>query len=149
MSDTSAALRAAKEVQADVLAPELYRLSSEWFSKSKREYRFKNFHLAQQYANKARSFAEQAEFTAIRNGGNRSVEQAISDPLANDPTALVPSSVKPNSANPSENSPDISSAPQGTSMEILEQKEKEKSNEISSPPVSPPENPSNSLPPSP
>src|SRR5271170_1694147 len=71
MSDTTAALRAAKEVQADTLAPELYRQANEWFLKARREYKFKNFLFAQEYAGKARKFAEQAEFEAIKNGGNR------------------------------------------------------------------------------
>ena len=81
MSDTAAAIRAAKEVQSDTLAPELYRQSNEWFFKAKREYKFKNFDLAKTYSSKARRFAEEAEFEAIRNGGNRSDAQ-ISDPMA-------------------------------------------------------------------
>jgi hypothetical protein len=72
MSDTTAAIRAAKEVQADTLAPELYRQATEWFFKARKEYNFKNFQLAQDYALKARHFAENAEFEALRNGGNRS-----------------------------------------------------------------------------
>lgn len=71
MSDTGAALRAAKEVQADTLAPELYRQANEWFLKARREYKFKNFKDAKDNAAKARKFAEQAEFEAIKNGGNR------------------------------------------------------------------------------
>jgi hypothetical protein len=81
MSDTAAALRAAKEVSADTLAPELYRQANEWFFKAKREYKFKNFDLAQTYSNKARLYAEDAEFEAIRNGGNRS-DSPMSDPMA-------------------------------------------------------------------
>src|SRR5271170_5746966 len=76
MSDTEAALRAAKEVQADTLAPELYRQANEWFFKSKHEYKFKNFDLARTYSDKARLFAEDAEFEAIRNGGNRNGDSA-------------------------------------------------------------------------
>jgi hypothetical protein len=71
MSDTSAAIKAAREVQADTLAPELYRQAQEWFFKAKREYKFKNFALAQEYADKSRKYAEQAEFHAIRNGASR------------------------------------------------------------------------------
>src|SRR6185312_12007222 len=71
MSDTGAALRAAKEVQADTLAPELYRQANEWWLKARREYKFKNFSFAKDYAAKARKFAEKAEFEAIKNGGNR------------------------------------------------------------------------------
>lgn len=69
MSETGAAIRAAKEVQADTLAPELYRQANEWYFKAKHEYKFKNFHLAKEYATKARNFAELAEFQSIRNGG--------------------------------------------------------------------------------
>ncbi|MGZ3688783.1 MAG: DUF4398 domain-containing protein [Bdellovibrionota bacterium] len=83
MSDTAAALRAAKEVQADTLAPELYRQASEWFQKAKREYKFKNFDLADDYGEQARRFAEQAEFEAIRNGGNRASADVAPDPMAN------------------------------------------------------------------
>lgn len=82
MSDTAAAIRAAREVQADTLAPELYRQANEWFFKAKHEYKFKNFDLARSYSDKARVFAEDAEFEAIRNGGNRSGDVATSDPLA-------------------------------------------------------------------
>jgi hypothetical protein len=83
MSDTSAAIHAAKEVQADSLAPELYRQSSEWFLKAKNEYKLKNFKWAREYAQKARRFAEQAEFEAIRNGGNRADQ--ISDEVVPPP----------------------------------------------------------------
>lgn len=84
MSDTVAAIRAAREVQADTLAPELYRQSNEWFFKARNEYKFKNFSLALEYAEKARAFAEQAEFESIRNGGNRS-DSAAADPLTGAP----------------------------------------------------------------
>lgn len=71
MANTQVAIRAAKEVQADTLAPDLYRQSNEWFFKAKREYKLKNFSFAKDYAEKARRFAEEAEFQAIQNGGNR------------------------------------------------------------------------------
>lgn len=80
MSDTQAAIRAAREVQADTLAPELFRNATEWFFRARQEYKFKNFKLAKDYSDKARYFAEQAEFEAIRNGGNRT-DQAPSDPI--------------------------------------------------------------------
>jgi hypothetical protein len=81
MSDTASAIRAAREVQADTLAPELFRQANEWFFKAKHEYKFKNFKLAKDYADKSRLFAEDAEFEAIRNGGNRT-ETSTSDPMA-------------------------------------------------------------------
>ena len=74
------AIRSAKEVNADVLAPELYRLAIESSLSAKREYRFKNFLDAKKHADQARTYAEQAEFESIRNGGKR--EQLPQDPLA-------------------------------------------------------------------
>ena len=71
MSNTQAALKAAKEVQADVLAPELYRQANEWFIKARQEYRYKDFEKARDYALKTRTLAEKAEFEAIKNGGIR------------------------------------------------------------------------------
>jgi len=82
MSDTSSALKAAREVQADTLAPELFRQANEWFMRAKREYKLKNFQIADEYAHKARYFAEQAEFEAMRNGAKR-VEYSAPDPLSN------------------------------------------------------------------
>lgn len=70
MSDTAAAIRAAKEAQADTLAPELFRLANEAFALAQREYRFKNFKMAQDSAVKARRFAEQAELESIQNKGH-------------------------------------------------------------------------------
>ncbi len=71
MSDTAAAIKAAREVQADSLAPDLYREANEIFLKAKREYKFKNFKLAKDYADKARELAEKAEFESLRKGGVR------------------------------------------------------------------------------
>ena len=82
MSDTAAAIRAAKEVQADTLSAELFRSANEWFFKAKHEYKFKDFRQAKALAFKARRYAELAEFEAIRNGGNRN-ESGGDDPLAN------------------------------------------------------------------
>jgi hypothetical protein len=79
MSDAQAAMRAAKEVQADTLAPELYREAGDWWLRAKREYKYKNFSLAHDYAEKARNLAEQAEFESIRAGG---VREEPPDPLA-------------------------------------------------------------------
>lgn len=72
MSYLSASVRAAKEVQADTLSPDFFRQAMEWYSKARREYKIKNFSLAQEYAVKARYFAEQAEFDALKHGGVRS-----------------------------------------------------------------------------
>lgn len=84
MSDTAAAIRAAKEVQADTLAPEPFREAQEWFFKARHEYKFKNFKWAREYASKARAYAEQAEYEAIRGGAARS------DASAADPYSTLP-----------------------------------------------------------
>ncbi len=81
MSDTASAIRAAREVKADTLAPELYRLSKEWFQKARREYKLKNFKEALEYSEKAKDFAEKAEFEAVQNGGNRERQTEV-DPFA-------------------------------------------------------------------
>lgn len=99
MSDTSSAIRAAKEVQADTLAPELYRQSNEWFFKAKHEYRYKNFKDAKEYARKARLYAEQAEFEALRNGATRT-EGVISDPLGHEAAQPMPVNQEPGAAKP-------------------------------------------------
>jgi hypothetical protein len=123
MSDTEAALRAAKEVQADTLAPELYRQANEWWFNARKEYRFKNFALAQEEAVKARRFAEQAEFEALRNGGNRTdvapVDQAIQAPS----TQSIPSG---GGATPEPSStPYAYPTPQGTPADQYEQRKTE------------------------
>lgn len=80
MSNMEVSIRAAKEVNADVLAPELYRLATETGQMARHEYRFKNFQDAKKLADKARNFAERAEFESIRNGGKR--ESLPQDPLS-------------------------------------------------------------------
>jgi hypothetical protein len=82
-SDTAAAIKAAHEVSAETKAPELYRQSQEWFFRAKREYKFKNFGPARDYAKRARYYAEQAEFVAIKNGGTPDSKSATDprDPL--------------------------------------------------------------------
>ncbi|MFL5813270.1 MAG: DUF4398 domain-containing protein [Bdellovibrionia bacterium] len=76
MSDTAAAMKAAKEAQADIIAPVLYREANEWWQKAKAEYKYKNFEEAESYAKKARKLAEQAEFEVLKNPGQRA-ESAI------------------------------------------------------------------------
>jgi len=82
MSNTSAAIRAAKEVQADTLAPELYRQAREWFFKAQQEYKLKNFKNAKEFAETARRYAEEAELEALKNNGVRNSEAQITDPLS-------------------------------------------------------------------
>lgn len=80
MSNMEVAIKAAKEVGADVLAPELYRNALERGQQARKEYRFKNFMQAKEISNQARIFAEKAEFESIRNGGKR--EAVPQDPLS-------------------------------------------------------------------
>jgi hypothetical protein len=80
MSNMEVAIRAAKEVGADNLAPELYRNAIEQGLMARKEYRFKNFMNAKALAEKARILAEKAEFESLRNGGKR--EALPVDPLS-------------------------------------------------------------------
>ena len=80
------ALKAALEVNADVLAPELYRIATERAQEARREFRLKNFRDAKELCDRARSFAERAEFEAMKNGGKR--ELIPEDPLKDAPAAV-------------------------------------------------------------
>lgn len=122
MSDTVAALRAAKEVQADILAPEMFQQANEWFFKAKHEYKFKNFSLARDYTNKARHLAEEAEFAALRNGGMRS-EGGVVDPLSAGAEVAPPSG---NSPGPQPSvSPYAYPTPLGTPADVYEERKAE------------------------
>ena len=99
MSDTGAAIRAAREVQADVLAPDLFRRANELFFKAKREYKFKNFKEAQEFAEESRKLAEQAEFDAIRGGAVRS-DEATPDPYSELPAGAPAGKKAPPAAKP-------------------------------------------------
>ncbi len=110
MSDTQAAMRAAKDVQADTLAPEIYREAADWWQRAKREYKLKNFALASEFAEKARVLAEQSEFEAVRGGG---VREEPPDPLADRP--------------PSRYQPYPYPTPTGTPAEVYEQRRQDES----------------------
>lgn len=69
MSNAEIAIHAAKELNADSLVPDTFRLASDHYFKAKKEYRLKNFEQAKQHALKATKLAEQAEFDAYRLGG--------------------------------------------------------------------------------
>ncbi|MGE4231882.1 MAG: hypothetical protein AB7F43_01000 [Bacteriovoracia bacterium] len=69
LSNADAALRAAKDVNADSLSPDLYRAANENYFKAKREYRLKSFEAARRFALRATRLAEEAEFEAFRLGG--------------------------------------------------------------------------------
>ncbi len=81
MSDTAAAIKAAKEVQADVLAPELYRKATESFYMAKKTYKYKEFSSAKKHAELARKSAERAEYEALKKGGVRAAS-GETDPFA-------------------------------------------------------------------
>lgn len=71
MSDCRAAIQAAKEVGADSVSPEFYRKATEAYFKAQEEYAFRNFYAARIFANKARKYAEQAEYDSVLNGQKR------------------------------------------------------------------------------
>lgn len=71
MSDTAAALKAAREVSADSLAPEKFRRATEAYFRAQNEYRMKNFQIAEDYAKRAKKLAEESEFDALRQGSAR------------------------------------------------------------------------------
>lgn len=105
MSDTAAALKAAKEVGADSLTPELYRRANEAFFRARNEYRLKNFEIARDYALRAKKLAEDAEYESLRLGATR--------------TSMTPSEepTSPNTASEPYDYP----TPTGTPAFILEQ----------------------------
>lgn len=91
MSDTSAALKAAKEVRADSLAPDLYRRATDAFFRAQNEYRLKNFAIAETYAKRAKNLAEAAEFEALRQGSDRTSLLPPEEPVPPPP----PSDIEP------------------------------------------------------
>lgn len=99
------AIRAAKEVNADTLAPELFRMAQETSLQAKREYRLKNFKDAKQLADQARTYAERSEFESIRNGGKR--ETVPVDPLSEPSYPVEP--IEPKAA------PDVTAPASGSS----------------------------------
>ncbi len=84
-------MKAAKDAQADVIAPVLYREANEWWQKAKAEYKYKNFEDAETFAIKARKLAEQAEFEVLKNPGQRT-ESTMDDNSAQQapPSAPTP-----------------------------------------------------------
>jgi hypothetical protein len=89
MSDTSAALRAAKEVSADTLAPELYRRATDAYFRATNEYRMKNFAIAEDFAKRAKRLAEEAEYEALKQGSNRTSLLPPEEPTAPPPPSEV------------------------------------------------------------
>jgi len=66
MSMAQTAFMAAKEAQADVKAPGLYRKAEYYYLKAKSSYKRKYFNKAQQYAMLSKKYSERAEYVAIR-----------------------------------------------------------------------------------
>ena len=97
LSDTAAALRAAKEVQADILAPDLYRQASETFQKARRAYRLKDFAPAEEFLKKSRILAEHAEFAAVMGGATRA-ESNPDDPYQEIPDHSAGPTIQPKKA---------------------------------------------------
>jgi len=105
MADASAAIRAAREVKADQKegsAIELFRKAVDWFERAKVEFRMHNFSQAELYANRARIYAEAAEFEVCRTGCNREEAglvskevEAVSDPMASPNFSNLPPAQDP------------------------------------------------------
>jgi hypothetical protein len=66
MSFAQAAFLAAKEAQADVRSPTLYRNAETYYLKAKSAYRRKYFSKAKEYALLSTKYSEEAEFDARR-----------------------------------------------------------------------------------
>ena len=94
MANTAAAIRAAREVSADSVAPEFFREAEEWYFKARQEYRLKNFARSRDAADRARVAAEKAEFQAILGGSKRvsinSTSEAAPEPVAPEATSPAP-----------------------------------------------------------
>lgn len=114
MADASAAIKAAREVGAHDRVPELYQQAVETFTKATAEYRFKNFQQARELTIKARRYAEEAEFEAIRAGAERNPELNNVDPAIGD-HQFTPDPVSP---------PDEYATPTGTPADDYEARKK-------------------------
>jgi hypothetical protein len=66
MSLAQVAFLAAKEAQADIKAPGLFRKAEYYYLKAKSSYKRKYFNKAQQYAMLSKKYSEKAEYVAIR-----------------------------------------------------------------------------------
>lgn len=66
MSMAQTAFMAAKEAQADIKAPGLYRKAEYYYLKAKSSYKRKYFNKAEQYALLSKKYSERAEYVAIR-----------------------------------------------------------------------------------
>ncbi|MFT6630250.1 MAG: hypothetical protein ACJAS4_000186 [Bacteriovoracaceae bacterium] len=66
MSYAQAAFLAAKEVKAEIHAPQDFRKAEIYYLKAKSSYKRKYFNKAKQYAKLSKKFSEKAEYEAIR-----------------------------------------------------------------------------------
>ncbi len=139
MSETAAAMKAAKEVNADTVTPELFQRANEAYFRAQNEYRMKNFNIARDYAEKAKRLAEEAEFESLRRGVARTSmtpgDETSSGSSSAEPyqyptptgtpafimeeqgtTGAQNNPASPNSTNPSSSSPNPRPTPLGTPM---------------------------------
>lgn len=140
MADTAAAIRAAREVHADELSPDLYRRANEFFFKAKREYKFKNFKEAKLLAEQARKLAEQAEFDAAKSGATRSESDSADayndmpgEPTSNGNQAADPSVRPPGAPKPETKEPYVYPTPEPTPADSYEQRKKDEKSTQTSP----------------
>ena len=66
MSMAQAAFMAAKNAQADLKAPGLFRKAEYYYLKAKSSYKRKYFNKAQQFAVLSKKYSERAEYVAVR-----------------------------------------------------------------------------------
>lgn len=66
MSMAQVAFMAAKNAQADIKAPGLFRKAEYYYLKAKSSYKRKYFNKAQQFAILSKKYSERAEYVAIR-----------------------------------------------------------------------------------
>ncbi len=66
MSMAQVAFMAAKDAQADIKAPGLFRKAEYYYLKAKSSYKRKYFNKAQQYALLSKKYSEKAEYVAVR-----------------------------------------------------------------------------------
>lgn len=80
LANMDVAIRAARDVHAEELAPENYQNAVEYGNQARREFRLKNYQKAKKLSELSREFAEKAEFQSVKSGGKR--EELPEDPLA-------------------------------------------------------------------
>ncbi len=125
MADAASALKAAREVQADIISPDLYRRASEIFFRARREYKFKNFYDARDLANQARKLAEEAELDAQMGGATRQDASSYGDPFLESPATAAPKPSAAKTAPPAPAAPYPYPTPEPTPVDVYEQRRQE------------------------